>query len=112
MARQKAKPRARGSSRPRPAAGQVMLEALYEVQAEVQALILLLVMKGTISPAELDAAIENSRGAMEVEKAVNPEIAASYAELKRLADVRRGRRRTSRRAAVSGPRASQRRSAT
>jgi len=89
----KAKTRRRRSSRPRPAAGQALLEGLYEVQAEVQALVLLLVMKKTISPAELDAAIENSRRAMDVEKTVNPEIAASYAELKRRAEVRRRRRR-------------------
>ena len=70
-----------------------MLEALYEVQAEVQALVLLLVMKGIISPAELDEAIQSSREAMDVEKAVNREIAASYAELKRLAEERRRRRK-------------------
>jgi hypothetical protein len=89
----KTKTRMRRSSRPRPAAGQALREALYEVQAEVQALVLLLVMKKTISPAELDAAIENSRRAMDVEKTVNPEIAASCAELKRRADVGRRRRR-------------------
>ena len=93
MTRATAKRRKRRPSRSRPGAGEALLEALYEVQAEVQALVLLLVMKGTISPAELDAAIENSRGAMEVEKAVNPEIATSYAELKRLAEARRRRRR-------------------
>lgn len=91
----KAKTRSKrhSSSSPKPAAGQALLEALYEVQAEVQALILLLVMKGIISPAELDAAIQNSREAMDVEKTVNPEIAASYAELNRLAEERRRRRK-------------------